>query len=127
MVVLNLSHPITVTQQEQIEEITGQPIDRLIEIMPQFDNQAAFEGQLADLVDSIALSPTEWQTMPLLLNPPSYAPAAALLLAELHGRSGHFPAMLRLRPAAGSLPPHFEAAEVIDLQGVRDRARMQRS
>jgi hypothetical protein len=51
---------------------------------------------------------------------------AVTLLAELHGRMGYFPAMLRLRPVTGSTPPRFEVAEIINLQTVRDRARSRR-
>lgn len=45
-------------------------------------------------------------------------------LAELHGRCGYFPAHLRLWPKGGSIPPRCEAAEVLDLQAVRDTARL---
>jgi hypothetical protein len=48
------------------------------------------------------------------------------LLAELHGRMGHFPAVLRLRPVPDSNPPQFEVAEVINLQEVRDETRKRR-
>ena len=47
-------------------------------------------------------------------------------LAELHGRMGYFPASGRRRPLAGSLPPRFEVAEIINLQAVRDQARLRR-
>ena len=47
-------------------------------------------------------------------------------LAEGHSRIGYFPAIVRLRPLAGSLPPHFEVAEIINLQAVRDQARLRR-
>jgi hypothetical protein len=36
---------------------------------------------------------------------------------------GYFPPVLRLRPVAGSVPPQFEVAEILNLQAVRDRAR----
>jgi hypothetical protein len=51
---------------------------------------------------------------------------AVVLLAELHGRMGYFPACLRLRPVEGSTPPRFEAAEVVNLQEVRNAARKRR-
>jgi len=47
-------------------------------------------------------------------------------LAEGHSRIGYFPAIVRLRPLADSLPPRFEVAEIINLQAVRDLARQQR-
>jgi hypothetical protein len=61
-----------------------------------------------------------------LVNLPALAPAAAALLAELHGRMGYFPAIVRIRPVAGSTPPAYEVAEIINLQAVRDAARERR-
>jgi len=57
------------------------------------------------------------------VNLPSLTPIAGLLLAELHGRAGYFPAVVRLRPASGSTPPQYEVAELLNLQAVRDGAR----
>ena len=48
------------------------------------------------------------------------------MLAELHGRLGYFPPVLRLRPVEGALPPRFEVAEILNLQDVRDAARAKR-
>jgi hypothetical protein len=72
------------------------------------------------------LSSEELQTKPILVNLPSLNTIAALLLAELHGRMGYFPPVLRLRPVSGVTPPRFEAAEIINLQEIRDSARKQR-
>ncbi|MCS7301391.1 MAG: CRISPR-associated protein Csx15 [Fimbriimonadales bacterium] len=52
---------------------------------------------------------------------------AATLLAELHGRMGYFPPVLRLRPVEGAVPPRFEVAEILNLQQIRDTARSQRA
>jgi hypothetical protein len=49
------------------------------------------------------------------------------LLAEIHGRSGFFPTILRLRPMPGSIPPQFEVAELLNLQSIRDAARTTRA
>jgi len=48
------------------------------------------------------------------------------LLAEVHGRTGYFPTIIRLRPVAGVTPPQFEVAELLNLQAVRDAARVRR-
>jgi len=126
MTLLNFSHPLTPTQLKQIEALTGQVVEQVFDLMPQLDHEVPFDAQIEELVDDIGLSSQEWQTKPLLVNPPGYAPAAVILLAEMHGRMGHFPAILRLRPIANSNPPTFEVAEVINLQAVRDRARERR-
>jgi hypothetical protein len=60
------------------------------------------------------------------VNPPGLAPATAALLAELHGRMGYFPSILRLRPVSGTTPTRYEVAEIINLQALRDAARLQR-
>jgi len=60
------------------------------------------------------------------LNLPSLNFIAALLLAELHGRMGYFPPILRLRPAEGSVPPRYAVAEILNLQALRDAARLKR-
>ncbi len=126
MILLNFSHPLTDEQLAQVEALTGQKVTEVRGEMPQFDHEQPFAEQVRALVDRVGPSPEEWQTMPLLVNPPGYAPAAAALLAELHGRIGHFPTVLRLRPVEGSVPTRYEVAEVINLQTVRDNARIRR-
>ncbi len=61
----------------------------------------------------------------LLVNPPGFAPAAFVLLAELHGRIGHFPALIRLRPKPGPVTT-YEVAEIPNLQSIREEARRRR-
>jgi hypothetical protein len=126
MILLNFSHPLTPEQLQRTGELSGQLVERVIDIPTQFDHDQPFVEQVAELVDGIELSSVEWQTRSLIVNPPGYAPAAVALLAELHGRIGHFPAVLRLRPVAESIPLRYEVAEVIDLQVVRDEARRRR-
>jgi hypothetical protein len=123
MILLNFSHPLTSAQLRRVEELTGQPVERLVDLPVQFDSAHPFAPQLAALAARIPLSPAEWQTAPLLVNLPSLNFIAALLLAELHGRMGYFPPVLRLRPLAESLPPQYEVAEVLNLQKVRDASR----
>ncbi len=127
MLLLSFSHPLTPAHLARVAELTGMAVERVVERMPQFDQARPFTEQVRALVDELGLSPTEWQTTPILLNPPGYAPATATLLAELHGRMGHFPAIIRLRPMEGSTPTQYEVAEVINLQAVRDCARTQRA
>ena len=126
MLILNFSHPLTPEQVRQIETLTGQPVAEVWGEMPHFDHEAPLAEQVRALAERVGLSAEAWQTRPLVVNPPGYAPAAVALLAELHGRMGYFPAILRLRPAAGSTPTRYEVAEVINLQTVRDQARHRR-
>ena len=126
MLVLNFSHPLTPAQLNQLEALTGAAVERVMAVASQFDVQQAFAPQMQALLASLPLSAEEWQTTPLLIVPPALNFITAVLVAELHGRMGYFPAIVRLRPLAGSLPPHFEVAEIINLQAVRDQARLRR-
>jgi hypothetical protein len=126
MLLLNFSHPLTAAQHSQIETLAGQPITDLRELPLQFDEQQPFAPQVRTLVAAIDLSPAAWQTTPLLVLLPSLNFIAAALLAELHGRMGYFPPMVRTRPVAESVPRRFEVAELLDLQAIRESARQQR-
>ena len=127
MLLLNFSHPLSQEQQAQIEAITGQPIQRTIDAMPQFDEQQSFEPQLAALLDRIELTPEQWQTEPVLVVLPALNFIAGALLADLHGRMGYFPHVVRTRPVEGSIPRRFEVAEILDLQALRAAARRART
>ena len=123
MLLLNFAHPLTPAHLAAIAGLAGQEIARVIEVRTQFDAAQPFGEQARVLVEAAGLTPQEWQTAPLLINLPSLNTITALLLAELHGRCGYFPAVVRLRPVAGTTPPQFEMAEILNLQAVRDAAR----
>jgi hypothetical protein len=126
MLVVNFGHVLTAAHLAAVERLTGSEVSRVVEVRTQFDESRPFAEQARALVDSAGLTPGEWQTERLLVNLPSYNYAAALVLAELHGRAGYFPAVLRLRPVADSTPPQFELAEVLNLQAAREEARRRR-
>jgi hypothetical protein len=126
MTVLNFTHPLAASQTAALERLGDQRIERVIEVKTHFDPVHPFAEQVRALVEGIGLIEAEWQTLPLLLNLPSFSPIAALVLAELHGRMGYFPAIVRMRPVTATTPPQFEVAEIINLQAVRDRARQTR-
>jgi hypothetical protein len=125
MLILNFTHPLTDEHRAQIEALVGTTIDEIRTIAVQIDQTKPLVPQISAIVDAAHLSSQEWQTRSLLINPPGYAPAAFVLLAELHGRIGHFPSLIRLRPKGGPIPA-FEVAEVLGLQAIRDAARQHR-
>lgn len=125
MLILNFTHPLTPEQQAQIEALAGTTIDEIRTIPVQIDQAEPLESQITAIVDAIQLTSEQWQTLPLLINPPGYAPAAFVLLAELHGRIGHFPSLIRLRPKAGPVTA-YEVAELLNLQTIRESARTRR-
>jgi hypothetical protein len=125
MLILNYSHPLTAEQIAQVTTLVGkEPTIRTIAV--KIDNTQPLAAQLAALADESGISPDEWQSTPLIINPPGLAAAATALLAELHGRIGHFPTIMRLRPVPGSTPTVYEVAELINLQTVREQAHGQR-
>src|SRR6266702_8758451 len=126
MLILNFTHPLTPGQRAQIEALAHTSIEEVRTIPVQIDQAEPLEGQITAIVDTIGLSSEEWQTRALLINPPGYAPAAFVLLAEIHGRIGHFPSLIGLRPVAGSTPTRYEVAELLNLQTIREMARRRR-
>lgn len=132
MLLLNFAHPLTDEHLAQIERLTGQKVDRVVVIDSQVDTQQPLAPQIASLADAAGLTPEEWQTLPILINPPALNFSAVLLVAELHGRMGYFPPCIRMRPVVGPdgqrvVPPRFEVAEILNLQALRDEARHRRA
>jgi len=112
---------------EQISQVLlTPPLLEVTNILTQFDPSKSYATQAQELVKSIPLSGVDWQTVPLLINLPGHSTIAACLLAELHGRMGHFPAIIRLRPVHINPTPSFEIAEIVNLQELRDQARLSR-
>ncbi len=125
MLILNFTHPLTDEQQAKIETIANTSIEEVRTIRVQINQEEPLEPQITAIVDATGLTSEEWQTRPLLINPPGYAPAAFVLLAELHGRIGHFPSLIRLRPKPGPVTS-YEVAELLNLQSIREAARKRR-
>jgi hypothetical protein len=126
MILLNFSHPLTPHHLEQVEVLAAQDLDQVINLQVQFDNSQPFIPQLEDLISQIPLSPEKLQSTPIVVNLPALNFISAMLLTELHGLMGYFPAILRLRLVPGSIPPSYEVAEVINLQNIREAARKNR-
>lgn len=127
LVVVNFSHPLDAAQLGQLGALTGRQVARVLDAPAAIQQDQLLAAQAVSLVQSVPLSPQDWQTQPILVNLPGLAPLAASVLAELHGRMGHFPAILRLRPESQGLVTTYVVAEVINLQGLRDEARTRRT
>lgn len=126
MNILNFAHPLTDTQLAQIRAATDGADLTTIPVRVQFDLDQPFVPQVAHIIDDLHIDPERWQGEGWLIVLPSLNFIAAILLAELHGRLGYFPTIVRLRPVPESTPPRFEFAELINLQKVRDTARTRR-
>ncbi|MFQ3663817.1 MAG: CRISPR-associated protein Csx15 [Chloroflexaceae bacterium] len=125
VLVLNYSHPLTEAQFATITAIVGEPPE-VRDLAVHVDRARPLAEVACDLADAAGLSPAEWQTTPLVLNPPALAPVALALIAEIHGRVGSFPTIVHIRPVEGSVPTRFEVAEVVNLQALREAARRRR-
>ena len=125
MLILNFTHPLTTEQCAQIEVLAHDTIAEVRGIAVKIDQAEALEPQINRIINEAGLSYEEWQTRPILINPPGYAPAAFVLLAEVHGRIGHFPTLLRLRPRHGTITT-YEVAELLNLQTIRETSREHR-
>ena len=123
MILLNFGHPLTAEQLDAIQAAAGQDVNDVRPVKTQFDHERPFPEQVIELVNSLQITPTTWQTEPILINPPTLNVIAAALLAELNGRMGYFPAVVRLKPVPNSVSPRFTFAEIINLQAIRDIAR----
>ncbi len=126
MQIINFAHPLTKEQLLGIKALANIRIAGVIEVTSQINPDKAIEPQIEAMLDQINLTPQEWQTKPILLNLPSLNFSTAALLAQLHGRIGYFPSILRLKPNVEGLTPRFEAAELLNLQAMRERARGKR-
>ncbi len=98
IIVLNFAHPLTMQQQTQIEELSNTTIENIITISTLINEEEPLEPQIASLIEAVDQFTLDWNKRDILLNPPGYAPAVILLLAEIHGRIGHFPTLIRMRP-----------------------------
>ena len=125
--IVNFGHPLDEGQLAQVVALVGLTVGEVIEIPAAIRQEQPLAPQAVALVESAELSPRDWQTRELLINLPGLAPLAAALLAELHGRMGHFPAILRLRPEVDGPITQYVVADVINLQTLRDAARTRRA
>jgi hypothetical protein len=123
--ILNFGHPLTETHLEQCAALLGQRPD-VRDLSSQTDRQRPLADVAHNLANQVALSSVEWQTVPLVVNPPGLAPLALALAAELHGRCGYFLPILHMRPVPDALPPRYEVAEIVNIQALREAARTRR-
>lgn len=125
MLLLNYAHPFTDAQLAQLTALLG-ATPQVRDVPSQIDRSRPLAEVAHALAASAQLTPREWQTTPLVINPPALAPVALALMTELHGRCGYFPPIVNIRPVEGSLPVRYEVAEIVNMQALRDAARQRR-
>jgi len=81
MLLLNFAHPLTEEHLKQIEAMTGRSMEHIVDIPTHIDAQQPLSPQVMALADQIGLSATEWQILPLLINPPRNGWRSTLILS----------------------------------------------
>lgn len=122
MHIINFSHPLTPKQLDQLATLAGAPPQAVTAVKVHLDLDGDLVAQTRALIEGLNIAPADWQNTPWLIVPPSLSAIAAVLLADLHGRIGHFPPILRLRPVPGALVTEYEVAEIVNLEEVRRAA-----
>lgn len=115
-----------VTQLERVLDldISYHTLD-IQDIKCQFDLDTPFSEQVISMIDNADFTSNEWQGCKILVNLPALSTAAALVLAELHGRMGYYPPVIRLK-RSDSVPPVWNLAEIMNLDAQRQDARKRR-
>lgn len=120
MQVVNFSHPFSPAQRAALEAHVGQSVD-IQDIRVQIDFERDLIDQAVTLVDAAIV---DWQAGgSYLVRLPALSEVVAVVLAEIHGRSGHFPRVVTFRRAGDG---SFEVSGIVSLQTVRDVARARR-
>lgn len=68
MILINFAHPLTAAQCTGVEQCSGKPLGRLIEVKTQLNPEQPFAAQARQLVEAVGLCAEEWQTLPLVVN-----------------------------------------------------------
>ena len=123
--IINFAHPLTESQLAQISMLTGRNVSTVINSPVQLDLNSDVVAQTRSAVDAVPLNPEQWQNEPFVVNLPGLSSAAAIVIADIHGRCGYFPSICQIRRTNGDLP-EFEVSQIIALQSVREDARTSR-
>lgn len=126
-IVLNFSHNFTTEQKDEILELLGKS-EGEVEFREGLGRQYQYESafglvkQVREQVANVRLSASAWQEYQIIINLPAHSGGAMIALADMHGRMGYFPTVLRVERADDG----FHYTEAIDLEKLRLRALKQR-
>ena len=73
------------------------------------------------MIDNVGLTPSEWQSLPIVINIHPFAPVATVVLAWIHGLRGFFPDVIRM--VRNDERGCFDVTEILSLQSVRNQTR----
>lgn len=109
-----------------MEAIIGNKDLEVNDLPSHIDHALPLEPQIEAVLDPTGFTPLQWQTEGFIVNLPALSCSAAVTLAQIHGKAGYFPPVLRLRSEPGHISPCYEVAEILSLQEIRDRALAKR-
>ncbi|KAF0208377.1 MAG: hypothetical protein FD171_860 [Actinobacteria bacterium] len=124
--IVNFGHALTPAVVDEIVEAAGCEGFSLHEVEFAANLSELLEPQVVAAIDATNIDPGDWPRLNLVVGLPTHAPLTAVVLAELHGRLGHFPAIVRFAPDDGALVRNYRLAEVLNLEAMRSRARTRR-
>lgn len=122
---LNFTHAFQEQQIKELEDELGCFVEHVWpNLKINFNLSGPLEPQIRNMVDSLGFTPEEWdEAGRFVVSLPGLSEPCAVLLAELHGRMGHFPTIVRRRKNDQDESGGYVLAEVIHLSDVRDKAR----
>jgi len=117
MVLLNFAHSLTEEDVSGIAALAGRTPKSVVHIAPEFVGSLPLVPQVRRVVDEVGFSQKEWQNTSLLVCLPLDPAAAAIFVAEIAGRHGRTPTIVRFVQDAqkGRLVPF----ELVSLHQVR--------
>lgn len=126
--ILNFSgHPVLSGQQQSIQQLMHWQSSEVIDVsMGNVPEDNKFVSAIEKAINKVELSPEEWQSIPFVVIPAGYSAVWTVIQAVLHGRLGHFPDVVRIRPSPPLSAEKFEVAEILNLHEVRHQARAKR-
>lgn len=124
MTILNLASQLSSDDVSAVAALSGRKPRRVVNVVPNFVESEPLGPQVRELLDGLGFSSADWEKQSIILNLPPDPAASALIVAEIAGRRGRTPSVIRWRTAPGG--QGREPAEVISLHEIRKEARHQR-
>lgn len=125
--ILNCSgHPVHSAQKSAIEHLMHWQEAEVLDVpLGNVPEDEHFIPAIEKAIDRLDLTTKEWE-QPMVVIPAGYAPIWSVLQSILHGRLGHFPDVVRLRPCDPLTGQKYEVAEIMPLQQLRHESRGKR-
>ncbi len=105
---------------EALVSIGGGRIDEFVQTERTFNMDQPLVPQVVDWLAAVEFERLCALKKPFLIFPPSLNYVSAVLLALMHGATGDWPSILRIRPVDSGGVRSYAIAEIINLNQVRN-------